>query len=182
MPGGLLAWASARYVWIGPGARTAAHRLGPDARPAWRGTGAGVRLQPGRWVAWEPGQCTVRVRRVNGGDIRLARRDPCREILHARVLDDPLRLRAWRAGDRFRPLGLRGRKKLQDFFVDAKIPREARARVPLLVAGDRIAWVVGHRIADEFRWRGEPAACLAEVKFSEGRDGIPAGSDAAVRR
>jgi len=182
LSGGLRAWASATYLWIGPGARTATHRPGPGARPAWRGTGAGVRLRPGRWVAWKPGRCSVRVRRVTGGDIEIARRDPCREILHAKVLDEALRLRAWRAGDRFRPLGLRGRKKLQDFFVDAKIPREERGRVPLLVAGDRIAWVVGHRIADEFRWRGEPAACVAEVRFAEGRDGIPAGSDAPFGR
>jgi tRNA(Ile)-lysidine synthase len=182
LPGGLRAWASARSVWIGPGARTTAHRPAPDARPACRGARPALRLPPGRWVAWDPGGCSVRVRRVTGGDIRLSRRDPCREILHAKVLDEPLRLRAWHAGDRFRPLGLRGRKKLQDFFVDAKIPREARARVPLLVAGDRIAWVVGHRIADEFRWTGERAACVAEVRFTEGRNGIPAGSDAAVRR
>jgi len=182
LPGGLRAWASATYVWIGPGERTTTHRPSPDARSAWRGTGAGVRLEPGRWVRWRPGRCAVRLRPVVGGDIRLSRRDPCREILHAEVLDEPLRLRAWRAGDRFRPLGLRGRKKLQDFFVDAKIPREERGRVPLLVAGGRIAWVVGHRIADEFRWRGERAACVAEVRFAEGRDGIPAGSDAAFGR
>jgi len=182
LPGGLRAWASAKYVWVGPGARTTTHRSSPDARTACRGTWPGVRLQPGRWVAWEPGRCSVRVRRVTGGDIRLSRRDPCREILHSKVLEEPLRLRAWRAGDRFRPLGLRGRKKLQDFFVDEKIPREERGRVPLLVAGERIAWVVGHRIADEFRWRGEGAACVAEVRFAEGWDGIPAGSDVAFGR
>ncbi len=55
-------------------------------------------------------------------------------------------VRGWRSGDRFRPLGLAGSKKLQDFFVDAKVPRAARGRVPLLVSGERILWVVGHRI------------------------------------
>jgi tRNA(Ile)-lysidine synthase len=59
---------------------------------------------------------------------------------------DGLAVRAWRAGDRFRPLGLGGTKKLQDFFVDAKVPREGRGRVPLVVSGDHILWVVGHRI------------------------------------
>jgi tRNA(Ile)-lysidine synthase len=38
-------------------------------------------------------------------------------------------------------------KKLQDFFTDAKVPREWRDRVPLLVADRGIAWVVGYRIA-----------------------------------
>jgi tRNA(Ile)-lysidine synthase len=181
LPGGLSATASAQYVWIVPGER-GTRRFGAGVRPARRDTGPGVTLPPGRWVRWAPGRCSVRVRRATGSEIRVSRRNPYREILHVKVLDEPLRLRGWRAGDRFQPLGLRGRKKLQDFFVDAKVPREARPRVPLLLAGDRIAWVVGHRIADEFRWRGERTACVAEVRFAEGRDGIPAGSDAAFGR
>jgi tRNA(Ile)-lysidine synthase len=56
--------------------------------------------------------------------------------------------RAWRPGDRFRPLGLAGRKKLQDFFVDEKIPRAERYRVPLLARAGAIVWVVGRRLAD----------------------------------
>ena len=60
-------------------------------------------------------------------------------------------VRGWRAGDRFQPLGLGGTKKLQDFFVDAKVPRQARGRVPLVVSGDHILWVVGHRIDERAR-------------------------------
>jgi tRNA(Ile)-lysidine synthase len=64
----------------------------------------------------------------------------------------PLAVRNRRPGDRFRPLGLGGRKKLQDYFVDKKVPRDARDRVPLVVdQADRIVWVAGHGIADEFR-------------------------------
>lgn len=64
----------------------------------------------------------------------------------------PLAVRNRRPGDRFRPLGLGGRKKLQDYFVDKKVPRDARDRVPLVVDdADRIVWVAGHGIADEFR-------------------------------
>jgi tRNA(Ile)-lysidine synthase len=57
-------------------------------------------------------------------------------------------LRAWCEGDRFQPLGMSGEKKLQDFFVDEKVPQPQRSRVPLLVCGERIAWVVGYRIAE----------------------------------
>ncbi len=61
-------------------------------------------------------------------------------------------VRTWQEGDRFQPLGMVGEKKLQDFFVDEKVPRHQRGRVPLLCAGDgRIAWVVGHRIAEPFK-------------------------------
>lgn len=57
------------------------------------------------------------------------------------------RMRHWLPGDRFHPLGLAGKKKLQDFFTDAGIPRDWRKRVPLLVTERGIAWVVGYRIA-----------------------------------
>ncbi len=86
-------------------------------------------------------------------------------MLSPRLLEGPLSLRGWRPGDRFRPLGMSGEKKLQDFFVDAKVPRQERGRIPLLLAGDRIAWVVGHRIAEDFRFRGRGTACLVEVEF-----------------
>jgi tRNA(Ile)-lysidine synthase len=57
-------------------------------------------------------------------------------------------VRRRRPGDRFQPLGLGRPKKLQDFFVDAHVPREERDRVPL-VEGDRgIAWVAGQRPAE----------------------------------
>jgi len=60
-------------------------------------------------------------------------------------------LRNRREGDRFRPFGLRGTKKLSDFFIDSKIPRRLRDRVPLLVDGEDILWVVGIRRADKAR-------------------------------
>ena len=64
----------------------------------------------------------------------------------------PLAIRSRRRGDRFRPLGFPHRKKLQDFLVDRKIPREIRDSLPLVVDGDdRIVWVVGESVAEDFR-------------------------------
>jgi tRNA(Ile)-lysidine synthase len=52
----------------------------------------------------------------------------------------------------FRPLGLGGRKTLQDFFVDAKIDRFERGITPVIVdSRGRIVWVAGHALAEEFR-------------------------------
>jgi tRNA(Ile)-lysidine synthase len=51
-------------------------------------------------------------------------------------------------GDRFQPLGMTETKKLQDFMVDSKIPRNWRDRVPLVVSPRGIAWVAGWRIAE----------------------------------
>jgi len=67
----------------------------------------------------------------------------------------PLYVRFRQPGDRFYPLGAPGSKKLQDFFVDSKIPRVERPYVPLVVSQHEIVWVVGYRIADPFRLRPE---------------------------
>jgi tRNA(Ile)-lysidine synthase len=80
--------------------------------------------------------------------------DAAEAILDAACVEPPLRIRLWRPGDVFRPLGLPGKKKVQDFFVDAKVPRWQRRRTPLVVdARGEIVWVVGHRIAEPCRVR-----------------------------
>ncbi len=63
----------------------------------------------------------------------------------------PISLRLWKKGDRFRPLGLGGSKKLQDFFVDCKIPRHERGRVVLLCDREKICWVMGYRLDDRVK-------------------------------
>jgi tRNA(Ile)-lysidine synthase len=76
----------------------------------------------------------------------------------------PLAVRSRRPGDRFRPLGQSGRKKLQDFLVDRKIPRDSRDSLPLVVDGnDRIVWVVGQAVAEDFRVT-EPARGVILLK------------------
>ena len=73
-------------------------------------------------------------------------------IVAAEGLSAPLSVRNRRPGDRFRPFGLDGQKKLQDFLVDRKVARADRDRVPLVVdADDRIVWVAGHEIDEAFR-------------------------------
>jgi len=59
-----------------------------------------------------------------------------------------LKVRNWQPGDRIRPLGLRGSKKVQDIFVDAKIPRLARHRVPLIVDDEKVVWVAGLALSE----------------------------------
>jgi tRNA(Ile)-lysidine synthase len=65
----------------------------------------------------------------------------------------PLAVRSRQPGDRFRPAGLGGRgKKVQDLFVDRKVPRDQRDSVPIVVDGnDRIVWIVGEPVAEDFR-------------------------------
>jgi tRNA(Ile)-lysidine synthase len=60
-------------------------------------------------------------------------------------------VRAWRDGDRMRPLGLGGSKSLQDIFTDRKVPRELRRTLPVVEVGGEIAWVAGVAVAERFR-------------------------------
>ena len=64
------------------------------------------------------------------------------------ILDGALTVRSRRPGDRFHPLGMPGPVKLQDFFVNAGVPRRWRDRVPLVESRAGIAWVAGHRPAE----------------------------------
>ncbi len=67
-----------------------------------------------------------------------------------------------RPGLRLRPLGGRGSRKLQDIFVDARVPREDRDAWPLVFAGEKLAWVPGLAVDAELaRPHGEPGLHVA---------------------
>jgi tRNA(Ile)-lysidine synthase len=72
-----------------------------------------------------------------------------REFFDADKIGSGIRLRHWRPGDRFQPIGMRGSAKLQDLFCDLKIPSARRRRlVVAATAAGRIFWVEGLRIAE----------------------------------
>jgi len=75
--------------------------------------------------------------------------DPWTAYFDADALAAPLVLRPRRRGDRFRPQGMGGHSvKLSAFLINLKMPRAWRDYVPLLVAGDEIAWVCGRRLEE----------------------------------
>lgn len=77
---------------------------------------------------------------------------PDKACLDYDQLSFPLRVRMRKAGDFFQPLGLEGRKKIKDFFIDLKLSPEEKERIPLVVnADDQIVWVVGYRIDNRYR-------------------------------
>lgn len=107
---------------------------------------------PGRVRAPEAGLEIAAARAERGAaPERLAARGDTVAVA-ARGLRAPLVVRSWRPGDALRPLGLGGRKKLQDLFVDRKVARPRRSRVPIVAErGGSIVWVVGHALSDDFR-------------------------------
>ncbi len=82
-------------------------------------------------------------------DFRRAGRN--RAFLDADGIQWPLCVRRWQKGDRFQPLGLSGHKKLQDFFVDLRIPRESRGNIPILCDREKICWIVGYRLDERVK-------------------------------
>ena len=71
---------------------------------------------------------------------------PGAAIFDATRIARPLEVRAWRPGERMRPRGGRGSRKVADLLVDAKIPRDLRRELPALVAADgTILFVAGLR-------------------------------------
>jgi len=79
-------------------------------------------------------------------------REALRIAIPAALVGRSVTVRSRRPGDRIKPIGAPGRKKLQDLLVDRKVPRAERDRVPVVVdAEGRVIWVVGVAMADEFR-------------------------------
>ncbi|MBL7072022.1 MAG: tRNA lysidine(34) synthetase TilS [Candidatus Omnitrophica bacterium] len=81
------------------------------------------------------------------------RRKNC-EYINGDIIEAPLKLRTWKSGDRMRPLGMKDSKKLHDIFIDDKVPKAMRDRIPLVLSKKRILWAVGHRISEDCRING----------------------------
>lgn len=96
---------------------------------------------------------------------------PLRELIDRDRIEEPLMIRNWRSGDRFRPLGMRGTKKVHDLFIDHKVPFEERGRIPLLCDRRGIVWVVGLRLSEDHKVtdKTERALRIAAQKLGEER-------------
>jgi tRNA(Ile)-lysidine synthase len=74
-----------------------------------------------------------------------------RAMLEADAVPARLMVRSWRPGDRLRPIGAGGSQKVQDLFVNRKVPRHARSTVPIVTTPDgHIVWVAGFAVDEDF--------------------------------
>jgi tRNA(Ile)-lysidine synthase len=124
---------------------------------------------PGAVAVPETGM-TIRASLIEGAAGRPRAGEPVSvAVLDAAALALPLSVRSRRRGDRMRPLGSAGSRKLQDLFVDRKVPRAERDRVPLVVdAEGRIVWVVGYAIAEACRVT-TPESGVVILEMKKGR-------------
>lgn len=64
----------------------------------------------------------------------------------------PLTIRTWEEGDIFQPLGMRGKKKLSDLFIQKKVNIFDKKEIPIVVNGNGdIIWVVGYQLDDRYK-------------------------------
>ena len=72
-------------------------------------------------------------------------------FVDAKTLKFPLQLRKWQEGDYFYPFGMNGKKKISKFFKDEKISVIDKEKIWLLCSENRIVWIVGKRMDDQFK-------------------------------
>ena len=145
--------------------RTKTHRVSHDRRILNGATQTGLFLEPLPTLApyeivlanWSgepiavPNVGTLHAEAVDrSADFRFST-DPASACFDADTLAFPLTIRPWQTGDRFRPIGMRGTKLVSDLLNDLKLTRTEREQTAVLLSGNQLAWVIGRRMAHEFR-------------------------------
>ena len=103
-------------------------------------------------------EARCRLTAVVRGERCARRRRWCRA--HARAVQGQLTVRGRRPGDRYRPLGAPGSRKLQDIFVDHHVPRRWRERIPVITDAQGIIWLAGFRLAERVKILPTTTHCL----------------------
>ncbi len=136
-----------------------------------------VRLQSGESQAFRPGAAELNLQGRGGEGLfdgvrirwrirskKWAGRPRSRvgqEYFDADKVGSAIRLRHWRPGDRFQPIGMAGPVKLQDFFTNQKVPRDQRRWLTVAVTGQgEVFWVEGMRISERFKLTPHTNRCL----------------------
>ncbi len=159
-----------------------AERVGCDCPGGWRWQGSGERLMLVRTTGPAPGAPRFSYTLAIPGEVeipelgvtmRVARGPVAPWMFHgaprraalALPVDagDRVLVRNRRPGDRLRPLGAPGSRKLKGLLIDRRVPRAVRDRLPLLCLGEQIAWVPGVTVDEAFRLAGEGETWIAEV-------------------
>ena len=89
------------------------------------------------------------------------------EYLDFKKLNTQLVARSRMAGDRFTPIGMRGSKKLKDFFIDRKVPKEKRDNFLLICDGNEVVWVTSDVISEKYKLDKDSNEIL-KIKITQG--------------
>ncbi|HEX3028065.1 MAG TPA: tRNA lysidine(34) synthetase TilS [Clostridia bacterium] len=112
---------------------------------------------------------TVEAALINTADIqtelKLYRQDGFIQFFDYEALSEGIYIRNRENGDIFKPLKSKGKKKLKEYFIDSKIPRELRDSIPLVAIGNEIVWIIGYKISDKFKVT-ENTKCVLKLKYT----------------
>ncbi|TCW42503.1 tRNA(Ile)-lysidine synthase [Thermohydrogenium kirishiense] len=84
------------------------------------------------------------------------------------MLDGDITLRYRRSGDYIAPLNMKGTKTLKEYFIDEKVPKEMRDKIPLLAIDNCIVWIVGYRMSDKYKVRDGTKKVLSIQYIKDG--------------
>ncbi len=94
---------------------------------------------------------TIRSKLIEWNPLMEIQTHSCKKYFDADKVQGNMNVRNRRFGDIFWPYGMKGRKKLKDYFIDEKISRDHRERIPLICDDDEIMWVVGYRTSEKYK-------------------------------
>ena len=115
-------------------------------------------LSPGKWSF--PGfECEVEI-----ADVESLSSDNFIGMFDVDSVELPITVRNFHPGDRFIPLGMKTPKKVKRFFIDEKIPRFLRSRIPIFFIRGEIMWIGGMRIDERFKLKGKKAVRISLVR------------------
>jgi tRNA(Ile)-lysidine synthase len=77
--------------------------------------------------------------------------DKSEALLDSVKLNYPMKIRKWQSGDYFYPLGMKGKKRISDFFIENKISIPDKEKIWLLVSDEQVVWIIGRRIDNRFK-------------------------------
>jgi len=93
--------------------------------------------------------------------------EPNLEYIDSEKIVGKLKIRNYRKGDRFRPLNMKGMKKVTDFFTDKKVPLHLRNEIPILVCETGIIWIIGYQVDDRYKVC-EDSKVITKLQVREG--------------
>ena len=95
--------------------------------------------------------CNIKLTTVDASSIKDMKKDIYKVYIDKDKVKQKLVLRNRLEGDVFSPIGLKGSKKLKDYFIDEKIPKEERDSIYLIADGKEIVWVIGRRLSEKYK-------------------------------
>jgi tRNA(Ile)-lysidine synthase len=106
-------------------------------------------LSLGKSVTLDQGY-TLSLNKIKAEEVTFSRNHLV-EFIDGEKSGKQLMVRFWKKGDRFKPLGMKNRRKLSDFFIDIKLSTRLKKEVPIVCKLDKIVWIAGYRLDENFK-------------------------------